>query len=336
MKNRILKYGAMDIAKFFLSICVVAIHTHPFEGSSDQILLNIYSSIVSLAVPFFFLCSGFFMYSSEKNFKKNISKVLNKHIKLYLIWTIIYLPITIYGFMVRGESLFYSVFSFVRGFLFVGENQNSWILWYMLSSIIAIMIFKFCVFNLKKDVSFVFKLSILFFIINLLLPFVYQINTTSTIINITLKLLYLILPYGRILTGLFYISTGLMIAKYKSYFKNNYWTYLILFIIILIVNILLDINVINEIMIMVSSVLLFTFIINLDKINSKKTIVFRKLSTIIYFLHMLIFTLYSQFTANIFQLYGLHSFVLVLLITISFSFLILINKKNRILNYIFN
>ena len=53
------KYNSIDLTKFIMSIFVVAIHIHPFENCDNQIILSIYNSLVALAVPFFFISSGF-------------------------------------------------------------------------------------------------------------------------------------------------------------------------------------------------------------------------------------------------------------------------------------
>ena len=44
-----------------MAIVVIAIHVHPFEGYSRTILLDMYDLLCGCAVPFFFMCTGYFM-----------------------------------------------------------------------------------------------------------------------------------------------------------------------------------------------------------------------------------------------------------------------------------
>lgn len=55
----------------------------------------------------------------------------------------IYLPITIYGFVQLGDGLVKSTALFFRNVIFQGENHYSWPLWYFLSSIYGFMVYKF-------------------------------------------------------------------------------------------------------------------------------------------------------------------------------------------------
>ena len=61
--------------------------------------------------------------------KKYLSRVLS----LYVIWNIIYLPITIFGFKENNMSFARYVLDCIIGFLFIGQQFYSWQLWYLLS-----------------------------------------------------------------------------------------------------------------------------------------------------------------------------------------------------------
>lgn len=119
----------IDIMKVLMSFVVVSIHT------TDWPLLG----IREVAVPFFFLVSGFFLYSKiswdRKADLQTISEWTLRILKLYLIWTAIFLPFTVYGFLQDGLSPKQSLMLFIRNLFFVGENFMSWPLWYLLALI---------------------------------------------------------------------------------------------------------------------------------------------------------------------------------------------------------
>lgn len=122
-----------------MAVCVVAIHTQPLYGIKSAVVQRLFDTITSLAVLYFFSVSGFLLFSkidtdisSEKNIevcKKYLSRVLS----LYVIWNIIYLPITIFEFKENNMSFARYVLDCIRGFLFIGQQFYSWQLWYLLS-----------------------------------------------------------------------------------------------------------------------------------------------------------------------------------------------------------
>ena len=66
------KYNAIDIAKLICSFLVIAIHIKPFGATDNNILIyindGIQNFIARIAVPFFFISSGYFLYKkSSKN-----------------------------------------------------------------------------------------------------------------------------------------------------------------------------------------------------------------------------------------------------------------------------
>ena len=54
-------YNSLDVCKLLMAFCVVAIHTCPLEHCDVIVINDIYDSFVSMAVPFFFLSSGFLL-----------------------------------------------------------------------------------------------------------------------------------------------------------------------------------------------------------------------------------------------------------------------------------
>jgi surface polysaccharide O-acyltransferase-like enzyme len=92
------QYNSIDLCKFIMAFAVVAIHTLPFADVKNVVFRNIYDTFVGLAVPFFFLASGYLLavkmdypYGSEGDLHR-IQKQLRGMLRLYLTWTVIYAP----------------------------------------------------------------------------------------------------------------------------------------------------------------------------------------------------------------------------------------------------
>lgn len=115
-----------DLLKFLLALIVVWIHT----GNS-----TLYG-LVDLAVPAFFILSGFFLFGKIFHASADASGIvstwLGKTLRLYLFWTAVYLPFAIIGFAKEGIPFIKATAVYVRNVFFFGENYLSWPLWYLL------------------------------------------------------------------------------------------------------------------------------------------------------------------------------------------------------------
>lgn len=79
----------IDLFKFVMAICVIAIHTQPFVNRKGTIFLKIYNNFVNCAVPFFFMSSGYLLavkmkwpFASQRDIKVLKFYLINI-IKLY-------------------------------------------------------------------------------------------------------------------------------------------------------------------------------------------------------------------------------------------------------------
>ena len=126
------KYGAIDIAKYVSALLVVCIHTFPFYEVSVRLNAYWIQTVCRLAVPFFFVSSGFFFFRKwDKNHPEANQEALSRYEKrlgkIYLIWTIIYLPYTIWDYT-RAGFRFYHIFAYLRDLLLNGSYYHLWFL----------------------------------------------------------------------------------------------------------------------------------------------------------------------------------------------------------------
>lgn len=122
------KYNAIDITKFIMAIIVIFIHTWSrFGGILMQ--TKLIPIVTNIAVPFFFITSGFLLKNKIKKQKESKEKVVKKYIlnalRIYIIWTIIYLPIIILGWKLDGLTNKEGVFELAKNTIFIGENFNN-------------------------------------------------------------------------------------------------------------------------------------------------------------------------------------------------------------------
>lgn len=155
------EYNAVDLTKFICAILVVSIHVMPF-GPSDNPISSFgnfffYNCYSRMAVPIFFVASGFFLYkkTSLKDFSLNPTKAyIIKIFKLYVIWTIIYFPREINSIVKDEKGIAHGVLIFIRTFIFEGSFYH---LWYLPALIFSVALISFL---LSKRIKLIWILII--------------------------------------------------------------------------------------------------------------------------------------------------------------------------------
>jgi surface polysaccharide O-acyltransferase-like enzyme len=330
------QYNSIDLLKIIMAIFVIAIHTHPFENFRPGIFLNIYNIIVSTAVPFFFISSGFLISNKIENLN-NIDKVwkyLIKMVKLYLIWTIIYMPLTIYGYVNNNHSFVVDILAFIRGLFFIGEHYNSWILWYLLSLIYSTLLTGILL-KYKVKIKIIYFISILLFIFaNIMTSWVNKIDVLHYSIRTPIKYYSYVFLNGRLFTGMFYFVTGIIISRHKY----DMPIVLAIGFMLFFCNIFVQ-ELYSSIGIAVYSIIIFLLIVSN---NIRDNIIFKKLreaSTIFYFMHMIFWSIYTIIILRTPNHYGFDSFIITLMCCIIISIVLIKLKEYKIfkwLRYIIN
>lgn len=279
-------YNSIDLFKFLMSLFVIAIHT-------SGITHPLYDSIVSLAVPFFFIAMGFLTNDIKR---KAISLF-----KMYLSWSIIYLPLALWHYASQKYGVIESINQYLKDFIFVGEHYNSWMLWYLLSAIYTLM-FIMLVKNYIKDEI----ILLICFIITLVGVIITEYLSDTYIIQQTIR-------NGRIFTGFFYIMFGYCLRSKNS----NKYINVILFFIGFITNIYFD-GLLGKLALIISSIGLFGIV---KEIQIKKDLrVLRLLSTDLYFIHLYVWSIIYMLLYNE-KKFGIHMFLLTMFISLLLSYI---------------
>ena len=161
------QFGAIDIARYISALLVVCIHVYPFVDISKTFNTYFIQTVCRLAVPFFFVVSGYFFFrkwseDEEENdfrFKHYEWRIL----KLYLIWTVIYLPYTIWNYASSGFSVI-SIFAYIRDFFLNGSYYHLW----FLPALIIGMAIVYQIYK-RKGLSFTLKLAFVLYLIGYLI-----------------------------------------------------------------------------------------------------------------------------------------------------------------------
>lgn len=283
-------YCSIDLWKFIMTICVIAIHTQPLINCTNEYLFNAYESFARCSVPFFFLSAGFLLarkltypYNSKDDIKI-IKNYLIKIAKMYLIWMLIYLPITIKMLIEKDYTLETSLLYYARGFFITGEHVNSWMLWYLLSTIYSLIIIMMLL-KLRISPKVITGIGFIFFLGG---AFIDSMRLPGA--NLPGDVAYsleFIMPQTRMLEGLLYISLGMLLAKRKIPLPIN----IIMLLGGYVGNCLIG-GVESRFFLLICAVGMFGTIERLKLEDSLIYPFMRKMSSIIYYIHLLVWTIY--------------------------------------------
>ncbi|RHG60876.1 acyltransferase family protein [Coprococcus comes] len=325
---------AIDVVKFLMAICVVAIHTEPMIGVVGW-KKDLYDTVVALSVPFFFTSTGYLVFGSllvpyECVFNQNkLKRQINKFLKTYLLWSFIYLPLAIYGFVVVEKcGIVKALVLYIRNILLQGQNYFSYPLWYLLAALYASMAFYFVVKKgfPKKDV---FLAIIVSFIATKGTNFLIESQDS---LQGTLKtaafLLQKTIADGRVFSGIYAMLIGALIRKYKEKIDLIGKQYLILcFIVLFTTDVFFD----NTFLRVAVCVSFFCWIQSLKFkfVKAECGLYLRRLSAVLFYTHMIFFFIFGMLVGKE-PAYGLTGFIVSLVAAIVFG--IFVNREKKINN----
>lgn len=231
----------IDITRYIMAFLVVMIHVFVATKytSTSSIGWFLVNTICRIAVPFFFICTGYF-----SDFKS--TKTIKRLIILYVVWSIIYFPIEKFNVLL---------------FLF---DKSVFHLWYIVDSIRGLLIIYFL--NKKLDTKIIMISSFILYLACYLLG-----------INTTVFFSLFMLCLGN------YLHHGEILKKYR-----------VLLLIIFFVFLVLEAKYINfasnDVVMRISTIPIAAILFSLLKTDniSKGIPTIRKMSSLIYFSHVLI------------------------------------------------
>lgn len=132
----------IDLAKFIAALLVVAIHTSLFSDVNETLYFVFNELICRLAVPFFAICTGYYLCLSINSDQSNkVWKQEWKLIKIYALWTLLYFLFLIPNWIEIGYLSIPNYIGYLKSAVLIGSYFH---LWYVLYVIYAIPVFYLC------------------------------------------------------------------------------------------------------------------------------------------------------------------------------------------------
>ena len=212
-------YYLIDVLKLFFSLCVVALHTNLFLSEAETLYWYSSHVIWRIAVPFFFISSGYFFCLKVKA-AENPSAVLKASIKrlliLLLFWLCITLPLEIHALTLKNYTMLQIIFDLMKRSVLYPWGA----LWYILALIIAyLLIYPF----LKKGLwQLPLLLGGFLYLFALICNSYYFVIENTFIQGIVDRYLDLFLSARNgLFLGFFYLATANYLTVKKPFSKHT-------------------------------------------------------------------------------------------------------------------
>lgn len=111
----------LDNFRWIAAALVVAIHTSPLESLNETADFLLTRVVARVAVPFFFMVTGYFVLAEEKGRKEKMKSTLGKMGTVYFLLTLLYLPVQCYKVLSAVQTGKVSITGWEERALFVGK-----------------------------------------------------------------------------------------------------------------------------------------------------------------------------------------------------------------------
>lgn len=141
-------YSSIDISKYFFCICIIALHTHLLSFLPTFQYYIIEKNLFRLAVPFFFISSGYFLASKWYKYDGGfyvIKRYCKRLMLPLLVFSFVYISqYAVYSFFYNGKSMMHIALALARNIIFYPMGA----LWFVQACIVgSLLLYPF----LKKN-----------------------------------------------------------------------------------------------------------------------------------------------------------------------------------------
>ncbi len=201
------RYGGIDWFRMAAAFLIIAIHTSPLDSVNAEADFFFTRVLARIAVPFFFMTTGFFVLSD----RKKSHQFLKKTGLLYAAATVLYLPIHIYAGNWEGEP---ALFALLKDILFDGTFYH---LWYLPAVLIGVLIFGPLV--RKFGIEGIFPAAIALYLIGLLGDSYYGLGQSIPFFQELYQGIFWFSDYTR--NGLFFAPVFLLLGAAVALFERK-------------------------------------------------------------------------------------------------------------------
>ena len=218
MSKRI-QYKSLDLFKFFFAIVVVMIHTRVFNDIQEGFNNIFMKSFCNIAVPFFFVTSGFLLSEKTKSMageeRKNAVKKYVLHIlKMYFVWAILWIPWKVLYYISVGHFGLEDLTVYLQEIFIKGNAGDA--LWYLHALFFSVLILY--ALRSKIGIGLITVISLLFYLFGVLIMS-WGILLRGAPIDLFVK--YMNKGDCWLILGMPFVSMGMYISEKRPVYKRS-------------------------------------------------------------------------------------------------------------------
>lgn len=346
------QYKSIDLAKFVCALLIIILHTAPFASYSKVLTVGFRNIITVIAVPFFFVASGFIAFKKidaqeSDNKAKYVKKYLMRLVIMYLIWSAIYFTFVVIKWTRAEDFSVLYVLEYVKDFFFEGSYQTIWFLPALFAATLIVYL-------LRKKLPYktIFIISAVIYLFTLGGSSYYGLVCKVPFVKAIYDVYYSFFDSIKngVCFGMIFVSMGAMLAEgeQKIVEKTKTWK---VFVALIICALLLAVEelavgllgwnvrgVDTVIMLVPFSCFFFIFLLkwNING-NDKLFLVMRKYSLLMFLCQRIPLSIIDMFMANtVIATNSMLYFVTVLLATLLIAFIVIkVSEKVKWLKYLY-
>lgn len=213
-ENKKDKYELIDIMKFICAIFIVGIHAGIMRDENSVFQWQVLNVLFRIAVPFFFIASGFLFgkkyLKNKEKLKDNSKKQVVRLIIPFIFWSLVLLPYIVTNEIKFDGNILLFIYRILRLNIFNGYH-----IWFILALAIAICIEYIFLKKNKMKLAVVF--SVILYIIALFANSYYFLIKGTPIqyfIDIIIKIFTMV--RNGIFVGFPLFTVGILVAFYEN------------------------------------------------------------------------------------------------------------------------
>ena len=292
------------------------------------------NGISTVAVPIFFIISGYLFFSKPFSMQR-LKHQLLRILKLYLAWTAVYIPIIVLGDVLDNVSPIAGAMKFIQNFIFSGSYFH---LWFLPSLMIALVIVSF-IHKFKTQYAAVIAVGL--FILGLLYEsYRFLVPQLEGAFEIYGKIF--LTTRNGLFFGTIYVYLGYIFTRKYTKTKSYQVTMgIAVSVFLLCVEAILmfkyrEISVMNlTVFALPASIFIFIFA-QQQEVNVKedKLLFLRKLSTVLFCVHPIFTTGFAFVNEHFISIPALCTFALVILgSTVASIIIVKLSEKYKLMSY---
>ncbi len=215
-------YYSLDIAKFLCAVLIISAHFAAERASFPRLIDNAFSLYI-IAVPLFYLCSGFLFFNKLNSYQTDEQKFayfkryVMRLVVMYGLWTLVYSPFVVTEWIVEHKTWQHILAYFWRSLIFGSYST----IWFLLALLYAVVLAYFM--TRKASAKAVFCVSLVLYVIGSMgysytfvqnyVPFLAKFYEMYNKIFISTR-------HG-LLNGLTFVAMGAFLAERKTHFASR-------------------------------------------------------------------------------------------------------------------